>query len=318
MKRLIFLGLCLFLIGAAPSRDNTYVAGQTIRAADVTANEDAIFNYLQAGVDTYADDTIVNADINSSANIQSDKLNLTSIAQNVKITSSGSFENDGATNLDGNTTIGDAAGDTLTIDAGTWTLTNATTWTLTGALTFSGTIADLGTVTTTGTFGLGDKLTAGANEIEGSNFDINGGTINGLTNLGMTTVTNIDDILDEDAMGSDSATALATQQSIKAYADTKLGPLGAWATGNWNSSTQAATDGFLVVYVGDGSSAIDVEINTDSSNPPTTVRQLVSAQAGEERSMMCPVKSGDYYLVEEVNDSPANPDTRTVYWIPFQ
>tara|TARA_B110000285_G_scaffold557_1_gene657 strand:+ start:2013 stop:3983 length:1971 start_codon:yes stop_codon:yes gene_type:complete len=35
---------------------------------------------------------------------------------------------------------------------------------------------------------------------------------------GSTTVTNI---LDEDAMGSNSATALATQQSIKAYADTK-------------------------------------------------------------------------------------------------
>jgi len=36
---------------------------------------------------------------------------------------------------------------------------------------------------------------------------------------GATTITNI---LDEDAMGSDSATALATQQSIKAYADTKV------------------------------------------------------------------------------------------------
>ena len=35
------------------------------------------------------------------------------------------------------------------------------------------------------------------------------------------TVTSITDCLDEDAMGSDSATALATQQSIKAYADTK-------------------------------------------------------------------------------------------------
>lgn len=32
----------------------------------------------------------------------------------------------------------------------------------------------------------------------------------------------VNSILDEDAMGSDSATALATQQSIKAYADTKI------------------------------------------------------------------------------------------------
>jgi len=39
------------------------------------------------------------------------------------------------------------------------------------------------------------------------------------------TTPNISDVLDEDAMTSDSATALATQQSIKAYADTKLSAL---------------------------------------------------------------------------------------------
>jgi len=41
-------------------------------------------------------------------------------------------------------------------------------------------------------------------------------------NLDFPTVTNISDCLDEDSMSSDSATKLATQQSIKAYADTKL------------------------------------------------------------------------------------------------
>ena len=41
-------------------------------------------------------------------------------------------------------------------------------------------------------------------------------------NLDFPTVTNISDCLDEDDMSSDSATKLATQQSIKAYADTKL------------------------------------------------------------------------------------------------
>jgi len=45
----------------------------------------------------------------------------------------------------------------------------------------SQTCADLGTVTTTGTIGLGGKLTAGSNEIEGSNFDINGGTLAAIT-----------------------------------------------------------------------------------------------------------------------------------------
>jgi len=43
-------------------------------------------------------------------------------------------------------------------------------------------------------------------------------TLNSFKGTAGATVTNI---LDEDAMGSDSATALATQQSIKAYADTK-------------------------------------------------------------------------------------------------
>jgi len=42
-------------------------------------------------------------------------------------------------------------------------------------------------------------------------------TLNSFKGTGATTVTNI---LDEDAMGSNSATALATQQSIKAYVDT--------------------------------------------------------------------------------------------------
>ncbi len=41
-------------------------------------------------------------------------------------------------------------------------------------------------------------------------------------NLDFTTTSNISDCLDEDSMSSDSATMLATQQSIKAYADTKL------------------------------------------------------------------------------------------------
>ncbi len=40
-------------------------------------------------------------------------------------------------------------------------------------------------------------------------------------NIDFPTTANISDCLDEDNMASDSATKLATQQSIKAYADTK-------------------------------------------------------------------------------------------------
>jgi len=141
---LLFLLTAVNVSAAPPSRVNTYVSGTEILASDVTQNEDAIFNYLQSGVDTYADDSLINADIKSTANIQSDKLNLTSIAQDVA--------------MNGNVTIGNASGDTLTIDSGAWTLTNA--------VTITGTIADLGTVTTT---------------------DINGGTMDDVQIAGATT-----------------------------------------------------------------------------------------------------------------------------------
>ncbi len=84
---------------APPSRDNTYTSRETILAADVTANEDAIFNYLQAGVDTIADGTIVNADVSGSANIQSNKLNLTAITQN--IVNTGTIANTGNVTVTG-------------------------------------------------------------------------------------------------------------------------------------------------------------------------------------------------------------------------
>lgn len=134
MKRLlnliILLSLSTYAYSAPPVRTQTYTPGEIISSSEVTENEDNIFNYLQAGVDTYADGTIVNADINGSANIQSDKLNLQSIAQDVGITSSGSFDNNGATTLDGTLAVNGA----MTVSA---------------TSTFAGqTITDLGTVST--------------------------------------------------------------------------------------------------------------------------------------------------------------------------
>ena len=69
----------------------------------------------------------------------------------------------------------------FTID-GNWTAASQTCANLgtvtTGAFTA---ITNLGNVTTTGTIGLGGKLTAGSSEIEGTNFDINGGTLAAFT-----------------------------------------------------------------------------------------------------------------------------------------
>ena len=55
MKRLLYLIpflICVTANAAAPTRQNSYVTQTTIRSDDVTDNEDAIFGYLQTGVDT--------------------------------------------------------------------------------------------------------------------------------------------------------------------------------------------------------------------------------------------------------------------------
>lgn len=182
---------------APPSRQFTYSTGTVISSSAVTSNEDSIFNYLQSGVDEFSDGTIVNADINSSANIQSDKLNLTAIAQSVA--------NSGSTALNGTTnSIGNGGSDTLTLNVpGGMTLSAATTWTLTGALTFSGTIADLGTVTTA---------------------NIDGGTMDGVQ-IGGTTATG--ELIVNDA--SDDADGLGSQGTSGQY----LQSAGAGANPTW-------------------------------------------------------------------------------------
>ena len=52
--------------------------------------------------------------------------------------------------------------------------------------------------------------------------DINAGTVNGITSFSFSSGSTVTSILDEDDFSSDSATALATQQSIKAYIASQL------------------------------------------------------------------------------------------------
>ena len=89
----------------------------------------------------------------------------------------------------------------------------------TSAVNFNGTAANTHGVT--GTLAVGNGGTGAANlnhlvQLAGSQTLTGTKTLNSFKGTGGATVTNI---LDEDAMGSDSATALATQQSIKAYVD---------------------------------------------------------------------------------------------------
>jgi hypothetical protein len=97
--------------------------------------------------------------------------------------------------------------------------------------------------------------------------DINGGTVDGTviggaaaaaltattvvanTSLNIAGTTTISSVLDEDNMASDSATALATQQSIKAYVDAQVGTVDTLAEILANGNTTGGTD--IVVSVDD-------------------------------------------------------------------
>ena len=52
--------------------------------------------------------------------------------------------------------------------------------------------------------------------------DINGGTVNGIASLSFSSGSTVTTVLDEDDLSSDSATALATQQSLKTYIDAQV------------------------------------------------------------------------------------------------
>jgi len=130
MKRLLVILLMLLMataIGAPPSRTYTYTAGAIIQPAEVTANEDNIYRYLTAGVDTLAansvatsniqdgsvttgkilNGTIVNADISAGAAIPYSKLSLgtsilgTDLAANIAISTTGTINTTSTTTTSG-------------------------------------------------------------------------------------------------------------------------------------------------------------------------------------------------------------------------
>ena len=76
-------------------------------------------------------------------------------------------------------------------------------------------------------------------------------------------------ILDEDAMGSDSATALATQQSIKAYVDNEVG----------NVSTTSISQGDSNVTVADSGTG-NITIEVDGTDRITTVAATTTTATG--------------------------------------
>ena len=107
------------------------------------------------------------------------------------------------------------------------------------------TVGTIGTGTWQGTAVASAYLDADTAHLSGTQTFTGTKTLNSFKGTGGATVTNI---LDEDAMGSNSATALATQQSIKAYADTKsvlagsssITTVGTVAAGTWQGTAIAS------------------------------------------------------------------------------
>jgi len=110
-------------------------------------------------------------------------------------------------------------------------------------------------------------------QIAATTVDVNGTlAFDSLKGTGATTVTNI---LDEDNMASDSATAIATQQSIKAYVDSQVGSFDTLAEvlaqGNTTGGTDIAVGTGDDITFADNSKAIfgaasDLQIYHDGSN----------------------------------------------------
>jgi len=111
-----------------------------------------------------------------------------------------------------------------------------------------------------------------------------------LDSIAMPTTT-VTDILDEDTMSSDSDTALATQQSIKAYVDSQvtaqdldfIGDTGGAQSIDLDSQTLTIAGGTGISSVG---SAQTITLNIDS-----TVATLTDSQTLENKTLLTPVIS---------------------------
>lgn len=91
MKKIVlavlFLAMPNLVFASAPTRAYTYVANTTIDPNQNNTNENALYSYLQAGVDTYSSGSITGDAISASAAIPYSKLNLLSSLKSTDIAS---------------------------------------------------------------------------------------------------------------------------------------------------------------------------------------------------------------------------------------
>jgi len=119
--------------------------------------------------------------------------------------------------------------------------------------------------------------------------DINGGSVDGATigaasastgafttltastNLNIASSTTVDGVLDEDDMSSDSATKLATQQSIKAYVDSQVGTVDTLAEILANGNTSGANN----LIIDNGQALTTNTINETTAGTGVTIDSVL-------------------------------------------
>jgi hypothetical protein len=124
--------------------------------------------------------------------------------------------------------------------------------------------------------------------------DINGGSVDGATvgaasastgafttltastNLNIAASTTVDGILDEDNMASDSATKLATQQSIKAYVDSQVGTVDTLAEILANGNTSGANN----LIIDNGQALTSNTINETTAGSGVTIDSVLLKDDG--------------------------------------
>lgn len=117
-----------------PTRTYNYVPNATIDPVQNNANENALYSYLQTGIDTYAPGSISSSDINANASISYSQLSLSNSIVNADISSTASILAS-KLNLTSPGPIGSGTPNTGAFSTITGTLTGNVTGNLTGNVT---------------------------------------------------------------------------------------------------------------------------------------------------------------------------------------
>jgi len=178
------------------------------------------------------------------------------------------------------------------IPNGTGTVELEKSTNITGALTVSTTAAVTGNATVGGTLGVTGLSTLAS--------------FKGATGATVTA------ILDEDTMTSDSATALATQQSIKAYIDAQNQSQAITFVGDDSTGTAVNNGETFKIAGGTGLTAV-VSGDTLTVNIDSTVATLTGAQILTNKTLTAPVMTGNVAIDNIIiNDSEISTSSNAV------